>query len=130
MIIKVSWLKYILASLGLILIVTGIADRDLSNVELGLVAAAVGWTFGYVVERGILSFHKKTGGFATVITEGAKPVTSLKRKISGFAMIAFGVLIALPGQHQWGAGIFCAALGILVLKPSLLDREDERKTIK
>jgi len=36
MIIKVSWLKYILASLGPIFIVTGIADRNLSNVMVGL----------------------------------------------------------------------------------------------
>ena len=35
MIIKVSWLKYILASLGPIFIVTGIADRNLSNVMVG-----------------------------------------------------------------------------------------------
>ena len=36
MIIRASWLKYILASLGPIFIVTGIADRNLSNVMLGL----------------------------------------------------------------------------------------------
>jgi hypothetical protein len=128
MIIKVSWLKYILASLGLIFIVTGIADRDLSNVKLGLVAIAIGWTFGYVVERGILSFHKKTGGFANVVTEGAKPITPMKRKVSGIAVIAFGAFVALFGKL--GAGIFIAVVGIVLLKPNVLDGVAERKAIK
>jgi phosphotransferase system glucose/maltose/N-acetylglucosamine-specific IIC component len=128
-IIRISWLKYIFASLGLIFTVIGIADHGLSIVLPGLVATALLWTFGYVIERSMLYFIKKTGGFANAITEGARPVTPLKRKVWGFAIIAFGVLIALPGQHQWGAGIFCAALGILVLKPSLL-HVDERKIIK
>jgi hypothetical protein len=128
MIIKVSWLKYILASVGLIFIVTAIADRHLSNVMLGLAVTAMGWIVGYVIERGILSFHKKTGGFVNVITEGTKPVTPLKRKVSGFAIIAFGVLIAIFGQ--WGAGIFCAVVGIVVLKPSVLGHVDERKAIE
>jgi hypothetical protein len=43
---------------------------------------------------------QENGGFANVITEGAEQVTPLKRKVWGFAIIAFGVLIALSGSGQ------------------------------
>jgi hypothetical protein len=51
-----------------------------------------------------------------------------RARVSGFAIIAFGVLISIFGQ--WGAGIFCPLVGIVVLKPSLLDRVDDGKAIE
>jgi hypothetical protein len=97
-IIKVSWLKYILASLGPIFIVTGIADRNLSNVMVGCDRNVV--DFRVRCRARHLVIPQENGGFANVIAEGAKPVTPLKRKVWGFAIIAFGVLIAPSGSGQ------------------------------
>jgi hypothetical protein len=99
MIIRVSWLKYILASLGPIFIVTGIADRNLSNVMLGLRPQCC------ELSRTLLSAAfchstRKRRLRERYYTEGAKQVTPLKRKVWGFAILAFGVLIALSSSGQ------------------------------
>jgi len=72
----------------------------------GLVASGILFLFGYGVERLIL-FQKRP--FAEVITSEAKPITAMKRKVSGIALIAFGALVAL--FNQLGAGIFIVVVG-------------------
>ena len=126
--IKLSWYKYILAAVGLIGICVGISDGKLSVGHLvlgGLVASGILFLFGYGVERLVLAQKRP---FAEVITSEAKPITPMKRKVSGIVVVAFGALIAL--FNQLGAGIFIAVVGIVILKPNVLDRVAERKPMK
>jgi hypothetical protein len=111
--IKVSWIKYIFASSGLILVWVGIADSKWSSVVGGLFLALLMGLFGYALERLILWQRAK----GVSISDGGKPITATKRMISGIIVIAFGALIGVFGKL--GAGIFVVLVGVLILKPIL-----------
>ena len=118
----------ILAAVGLIGICVGISDGKSSVGRLvlgGLLVSGILFLFGYGVERLILSQKRP---FAEVITSEAKPITPMKRKVSGIVVIAFGALVAL--FNQLGAGIFIVVAGIVILKPNVLDRAAERKPME
>ena len=62
MFIPIRYFKFILVILGIVLLLTGLFDKDWSLSGLGALTAAFGWLFGYGVERLFLYIKHHPGG--------------------------------------------------------------------
>lgn len=68
------------------------------------------------------------GGLTNIISEGGKPMTARKRKVSGAVIFVFGVLIFLFGSlnhRALGGGIFLTGLGIVIYRLGKSEEEEE-----
>jgi hypothetical protein len=71
-----------------------------------------------LVRLGIVKWMRSKADMEKIF-EGDKPVTPMQRKLSAFAIFAFGVLFAMPQPNRWESwipSIVCAALGVVVVK--------------
>jgi len=124
--IRLSWVKYIWASIGLCSVWVGVSDGRLDLLVLGLILTPILWLSGYGFERFLLS-RKRVDPAQGLhnLTSGGEPITPMKRRVSGIAVIAFGAFVAPFGNSV--AGVFIVMVGILILKAPVLKRMAERK---